>query len=251
MVSTDPEAVVADALDEASVTRRESIRWLVDSTDPRTDEVVLAEYGSRRGHFPAGAVLSRVLAERDPDRDPAYLFDRFDRSGESWFARWRGRVGARWHSRFPLASTYGVTRLRKTDPVARYTHDLSGWRLRTAAVAALGDTADPVALPVLVLALRARSWRLRTDAANSVRRLVRDLGPGVVLPDEVRDALAANLVHRRDEVAAAAAHALVAAGHPEPVEQVSNPPADRAAAFQAALRGEAPPLATLWPGGTT
>ena len=61
---------------------------------------------------------------------------------------------------------------------------------------ALGDTADPAVFPVLLGVVGSGNWRLRVEGAD--------------------------LTHLRAEVAAAAAHALVAAGHSEVVERAGS-----------------------------
>ncbi|MFS8098542.1 HEAT repeat domain-containing protein [Lentzea alba] len=191
-------------------------------------------------------LISRVLAERDPDRDPAYIermflygFDEEQKDG--------GLVGA---------EEWGFTRLRRLEPVQWYAKQLqyegfARWMMRAAAVVALGDTSDPAAFDVLLPVLSHESKRVRGAAVQAVLRLARS-----GLDDEYR----AHPVHQRlaemlsdhPKVRVEAARALCRLGDEALVaEALSKAPwwqRKWRRELETCLRGEIPPLPKMWPG---
>jgi HEAT repeat protein len=205
------DSALSDALDEDSPTRRESIRFLIDCDDPGIEDrlfALLAEADRIHGI----AELCRILAERDPERDPAYaiksaLGSRADESG--WWARTFNR-----HSFILFSVPYGICRLRKAEPIKHYERVLNGrWAMwRIMAVLSLGDTADLRALPPLARGLRDRSKHVRGTAALAVRRIHRDVGIDAHGLAVVADPLLACQADRRAVVAQNARWALADLG---------------------------------------
>ncbi|WP_158842472.1 HEAT repeat domain-containing protein [Saccharothrix deserti] len=245
-MSTD--AALAAVLDVDSPDRRARIRSLIDSTEEGLDDRILALLADRPPT--AASVLCRILAERNPDRDPSYALD--------FFARRSGKPGVvdAWMRRQAygiLGIGYGIPRLRRASPVEHYRRYLASWTSirRFKAVWSLGDTADPAAVPLLVKALRDRSWRIRANATTSIRRLARD---GAVAPeavDSVADALVACLKSRRPklvELAAAALSIPLLRDRLAHERRSARLKPSTAAIVDAALEGEVPPLHPIWEG---
>lgn len=109
-------------------------------------------------------LISRILAERDPDRDPSYVDWLLGEEDPDDKRTWTIAIGA---------ENWGFTRLRQLEPVRRCTELLqTGGRFtRGAAVLCLGDTVDAAAFEPLLTALSDRSKYVRTMAVMSVRRL--------------------------------------------------------------------------------
>lgn len=237
-------------LDVDSPERLGHIRFLIESTEDGLDERMLALIDDQ----PLGveSVLCRVLAERRPDRDPTYVLDRFRRSkpGKSHpVDGWLRRLAYR----NPLGVLYGIPRLRLASPVEHYARDVVSWRAtrRLLAVLSLGDTADPVAVPHVVTALRDRKWGVRLEATNAIRRLVRDGAVGPQAVDAVADALVGCLSDRRLKVVEHAAAALSIHPLRERLIQErrsSGLTADAVAVVDAVLDGKRPPLEPTWAG---
>jgi hypothetical protein len=219
------------------------VRQLIDSTEPGVEDVIfdtLDEAG------PVRPVLCRVLAERDPDRDPEFALRYFYEETDGPVRRWLGQEVYR----SPWVWLYGITRLRRAEPVARIAPDVThllGTR-RHIAVRALGDTADPLAVPHVVGRLRDSRWWVRTEAAAAVRRLARS---GVAV-DRAGDALVRCLQHDRQEVVEQAAAALALPIFRERLlwSRATLMPL-AGAIVDNALDGAVVPLPPLWPGGAT
>ncbi|WP_033437821.1 HEAT repeat domain-containing protein [Saccharothrix sp. NRRL B-16314] len=223
---------------------------MIDSEEQGLDDKVLALIKGRP--VAVASVLCRVLAERNPDRDPSYAFDaiagprpEIPDKVDKWV---RGQA-----YRNPLGLAYGIPRLRRASPVEHYRDDLTSWSAtrRFNAVLALGDTAAPAAVPLVVEALRDRNWRVRTEAAVAVRRLVRD---GAVAPEAVEsvaDALATCLADRKPKVvehAAAALSTSLLRDRLVEVRRSSELKPASAAVVDAALGGKMPALQPTWVG---
>lgn len=193
-------------------------------------------------------LISRVLAERDPDRDPAYV-DRMFRYGLQGELDDGGLVaGEEW----------GFTRLRQLEPVQWYAKQLhySGfpsWLMRTSAVVALGDTADPAAFDVLLPALSDEKVRWRGAAVQAVLRLALSGLEEQYRAHPVRQRLTEMLSDgRNSKVRVEVARALCRLGDEALVADALT----KASWWQrkwkreleACLRGEIPPLPKVWPG---
>ncbi|ANZ38641.1 hypothetical protein BBK82_23835 [Lentzea guizhouensis] len=219
------------------------IRHLIDSDEPGVEDIIL---GTLDEAGPVRPVLCRVLAERDPDRDPKFALDHFYEETDGPVRRWLGQEVYR----SPWVWLYGITRLRHARPVDRIAPDVThflGTR-RHIAVRALGDTADPQAVPHVVGRLRDSRWWVRTEAAAAVRRLARS---GVAV-DRAGDALVRCLQHDRQEVVEQAAAALTLPLFRERLlwSRATLMPL-AGAVVDNALDGVVAPLAPLWPGEAT
>jgi HEAT repeat protein len=150
--------------------------------------------------------------------------------------------------KFPWTSMYGISRLRHAEPIRHYTELLQSRRTaaRWNAVVALGDTADIAALSALGIALSDRAWRVRRDAANSIRRL-RHFGATTVWPShDARDQLVARLEDPHNLVAIAAAQALWSLNDHEPVRSAAQSLPHRHQEFLAVMQGDIPNLGPMW-----
>lgn len=234
------DGALAGIRDWGSPDLRAHIRILIDSTEPGVEEIILGSLGEAG---PARPLLCRVLAERDPHRDPEYVLRYFHAETDGPIRRWLGREVYR----SPWAWLYGITRLRKAKPVERITPDATHWLAtrRQIAVMALGDTADPAALPPIVGRLRDSRWWVRTEAAAAIRRLVRS---GVQVRS-ASEALVGCLHHDRQEVVEQAAAALATPALREDLLSVRAALMPLAGAVvDNALDGVVTPLVPLWPG---
>lgn len=236
------ESALAIVLDKDAADRRAAIRVLVESTEEGLEDRLLALVEED----PPGAVawdLLRVLAERRPDRDPAYLLDRYHltKSGRRSLL---SRLWPRYLYRSPVGMLTGVTRLRLAAPVEHYARDAVSRRAqrRLFAVWYLGDTADPAAVPHVVRATRDRRWGVRYQAADALRRLARHGAIDREAAGGVVAALVPLLADRHPEVGPRAAAALA-----EPVLRDRLAPED-AARVDAALADGVPPLPPTWDG---
>lgn len=199
--------------------------------------------------------LSRMLAERDPDRDPAYVArlvgDRAASAGRSaqhpdGFLGWL--VGD-----VPLgAEEWGFPRLRRLEPVRYYTARLGEGSVlaRAFAVFGLGDTADPAAIEPLLTAFADPNHSVRVAAVQAVWRLAR---AGVdTTPAQPTLVEALDDPHRK--VKLEAARALCVLGFTEVVADARDRvPWWRSGLrrdLDACLRGEIPPLPKAWAGDT-
>lgn len=230
---------------------------LVRSSDPAADEALLEFFHHVRGDPAVASVASRVVAERRPDRDPAYILDWFTVANNFDGPRFVKRLVAAQRYKFPWTSMFGVSRLRQAEPIKHYTKLLSDKSVanRVGAATALGDTADLAALDPLVTALGDPHMRVRVAAADAVRRL-RHAGAGNVLGDHViRRMLIKCLSGMWSRVAVAAARALGSMDDLEPVHQQFERTARwrrrRREGFRAVIRGEIPLLGPTWVGDDT
>jgi HEAT repeat protein len=219
---------------------RAHIRILMDSNEPLVEEIIL---DSLDDAGPARPLLCRVLAERDPYRDPQYALRHFYEMTDGPVRRRLGREVYR----SPWVWLYGITRLRNADPVGHIAPDATHWLAtrRLIAVTALGDTADPAALPPVIGRLRDAKWRVRSEAAAAVRRLAKSgvqVGPAA-------EALVRCLQDDRQEVVeqAAAALALPALRDCLVWSRGTLMPLG-GAIVDNALDGVVAPLVPLWPG---
>lgn len=231
-----------------SANARRAAQLLIRLEDGSADAALLAFFGETRTDAPVAMMASRVLAERDPYRDPSYVLDWFSFRGKiprmlTIFPMWK------WAAyKFPITTMCGVSRLRRADPVRHYTHFLrsGGSGARFNAAAALGDTADVAALDALEHALTDRHWRVRRVAADSVRRL-RHFGAAETLPTHgAYQRLVACLADTKDEVSVAAARALWSLGQEDPVHEALRSLPHRRRLLEPVTSGEIPPLGTVW-----
>ncbi|SEQ47167.1 HEAT repeat-containing protein [Lentzea xinjiangensis] len=234
------DGALAGLGDWGSPEQHAHIRHLIDDNAPGVEEVIL---GTLDDAGPVRPLLCRVLAERDPDRDPDYALRHFYAETDGPVRRWLGQEVYR----SPWMWLYGITRLRRAKPVERVTPDVTHWfaTRRQIAVTALGDTADPAALPPVVGRLRDSKWWVRTQAAAAVRRLARS-GVGV---GSAAEPLAGCLHHDRQEVIeqAAAALALPVLRDRLLWSRATLMPL-AGAIVDNALDGVVAPLVPLWPG---
>lgn len=204
------------------------------------------------------ALIARVLVERDVNRDPEFLVElipNMQRSaaGSGTFMR---VLGGDVPYPPPGAHVMGFARLRRLDPVKVYSEQLkhSFFGVRLTAAAALGDTADLTALDPLTRALNDSNWRVRANAADSVRRL-RHAGAATVLHEHpVRDRLIERLTDRRRAVRVAAARALGSMADDQPIQQARGRLSRwsrKRRDLDRVLSCEVPPLPQLWPGDRT
>lgn len=242
------DSALAAVLDADSPDRQRHIRLLIDSTEDGLDDRIMALLDAE--DVKAAPVLCRILAERDPERDPSCVLRRF--GGEEpvrWFLKWAHDQAYR----NPLGVAYGIPRLRKADPVEHYARSAGHWWVgrRVVAVMALGDTADPAAVPHVVRLLGDRHRDVRAQAAVAIRRLVRDGALPVEALDRVADPLMRLL---SDPVPAVVEHAAAALATPALRERLvaarnsAGLPPPAVSAVDAALAGGGPPLHPTWEG---
>lgn len=198
-----------------------------------------AKISQKVGWHEHAELISRILAERDPDRDPSYLDRLFDehRPGEVVIG------GEDW----------GFTRLRRLEPVQRYADQLrdGGFLARVYAATGLGDTVDPAAFDVLLTALSDRRYMIRGAAVQSVQQLAQsgleDAYSGHAARQRLADML---MTDRRLIVRVLAARVLcLFGGEHLVVDALSKAPWWRPrlkASLNACLRGENPPLEGIW-----
>ncbi|WP_439660707.1 HEAT repeat domain-containing protein [Lentzea sp. HUAS TT2] len=215
-------------------------RHLIDSTERGLEDVIL---GNLDEAGPVRPLLCRVLAERDPHRDPHYALRHFYAETDGPVRKWLGHEVYR----SPWAWLYGITRLRNAKPVERITPDATSWfaTRRQIAVMALGDTADPAALPPVVGCLRDQRWWVRAQAAAAIRRLAKS---GVPIGG-ASDGLLRCLHHERREVIEQAAAALAHRSLRDRLvwSRATLMPL-AGAVVDNALDGVVAPLVPLWPG---
>ncbi|SDG92435.1 HEAT repeat-containing protein [Lentzea fradiae] len=216
------------------------IRNLVENTEQGVDEIIL---GTLDDAGPLRPLLCRVLAERDPDRDPGFALRHFYAETGGPVRQWLGQEVYRG----PWVWLYGITRLRRAKPVEHIVPDVTHWLAcrRQGAVTALGDTADPAAVPPVTGRLRDAKWQVRVAAAEAVRRLA---GSGVQVGGAA-EALLRCLHHERQEVVEQAAAALaVPALRDHLVWSRATLMPLAGAIVDNALDGVVAPLTPLWPG---
>jgi len=234
------DGALAGIRDWGSPDLRAHIRILMDSNEPLVEEIIL---DSLDDAGPARPLLCRVLAERDPYRDPQYALRHFYEMTDGPVRRRLGREVYR----SPWVWLYGITRLRNADPVGHIAPDATHWLAtrRLIAVTALGDTADPAALPPVIGRLRDAKWRVRSEAAAAVRRLARS---GVQV-GSAAEALVRCLQDDRQEVVEQAAAALAFPALRDCLvwSRATLMPLG-GAIVDNALDGAVAPLVPLWPG---
>lgn len=202
-------------------------------------------------------LAGRVLAERDPDRDPAYT-ERFvgDRAAAAARSPRTAAVVDWMNGELPLGvEEWGFPRLRRLEPVRRYAAQLRGGSAlaRSAAALGLGDTADPAAFDALLTALADPNRTVRATAVQAVRRLARGVAGEAFRDHPVRERLAGLLADRSRAVRLEAARALCVLGDGAVVAEARG----RVPWWRAGLRrdlddclaGRVPPLPRTWPGG--
>lgn len=201
-------------------------------------------------------VISRILAERDPDRDPSYA-ERLipERAAEMErpsrgvrFAEWLGgELG-------PTAVAWGFPRLRRLDPVRYYTDQLGKGSAAARGLAAygLGDTVDAAAFDALLTALSDRSRHVRHFAVQSVRRLAQSGLAEEYSGHAVRQRLAELLSDGNHRVRLEAAKTLCLFGDEALVADALGKATWLQGKWkrdlEACLRGEIPPLPEVWIG---
>jgi len=234
------DGALAGTGDWGSPDQRADIRNLIESTEPGVEEIILDTLDDAG---PVRPLLCRVLAERDPDRDPQFALRHFYAETDGPVRRWLGQEVYR----SPWVWLYGITRLHRAKPVERIAPDVTHWLAtrRQIAVTALGDTADPAALPPVVGRLRDSKWWVRSQAAAAVRRLAWS-GVRVVSASEP---LLRCLQHDRQEVIEQAAAALAFPALRERLVWSRATLMPLAGAIvDNALDGVVAPLTPLWPG---
>ena len=219
--------------------------------EPALLDIMAADNGTRADPF---QVASRILAERDPDRDPQYLLrympDDRPIAGNSPIRRWARKVNV-----YPPVSAciYGLSRLRRFDPVGTYGRllDEPFSITRMEAASALGDTADPAALDPLAKALADPKKWVRGRALNAVHRLSHTTSAAIVLGHPIRQGLMTALADRNKKLALAVAYVLADLGDVEAVREYVTRNPRRRRLFAPALAGQIPPLRPFWPGDET
>lgn len=209
LAPTPIDKALDSVLDVNSEMRRHSIRVVIESVDEGIDDRLLTLLTEHSAVPQVVSTICRILAERQPDRDPQFAFESL--LGSRY--RQAGPVSSflyRQAYRNPMGLAYGICRLRRAEPVDHYSRNMKSWRAmaRFAAVMALGDTADIRAVPFLVNALRDRNWRVRHEAAVSIRRLARDVGLIVRDHQGLKAGLIKGLLDRHREVVEEVACAL-------------------------------------------
>jgi hypothetical protein len=195
-------------------------------------------------------IAARIAAELDPDRDPEPIIDVLRPFHED-MARGMGRLGfKRYQAPFtdPMFMLgLGVARLRRLSPTPHYANMLASGDLdhRCLASAALGDTADAEALPLLEGALHDPHHKVRTAAANGLRRLH---NTGITWSgDPIDTTLRHGLADDHHRPARACAHTLITTGHGDDVRAaLPNLSRSRQRRLSAALSGDIPRLHPLW-----
>ncbi|WP_177320516.1 HEAT repeat domain-containing protein [Lentzea waywayandensis] len=213
---------------------------MIDSNERGVEEIIL---GTLAEAGPVRPLLCRVLAERDPNRDPHYALRHFYTETDGPVRKWLGQEVYR----SPWVWLYGITRLHNANPVERIAPDATNWfaARRQIAVIALGDTANPAALPPVIGRLRDQKWWVRTQAAAAIRRLARS---GVPI-GSASDGLLRCLHHDRQEVIEQAAAALAQPSLRDRLlwSRATLMPL-AGAIVDNALDGVVAPLTPLWPG---
>lgn len=255
------------ALKEISTPGSESVRAAIsilvaadaDAVEPPLLALVLRTEES----LEVGSTASRILIERDPDRDPAFLVDKFSLT-ESEKAGRPGRIYGKFehfmigdHPFAAMCYQFGFPRLRRANPIEHYSDMLSHRFSHTRGFAAigLGDTADLTALTPLARALSDRNPAVRKHAADAVRRL-RHAGAAQQMPEHpVHQKLLACLDDTKRDVRVAAARALGSLGETGTLtrHRARRPAVSwrRRRDIEQVLRGHIPPLVQLWPGDET
>ncbi|MFI6585280.1 HEAT repeat domain-containing protein [Embleya sp. NPDC050493] len=204
-------------------------------------------------------IAARIAAELDPDRDPDPIIDVLRPFYEDMA---RGMARFRFPKRYrppfvsPTNPLYmiglGVARLRRLSPVSHYAGMLASDepRQRHFACSALGDTADPDALPFLQGALHDPHHRVRTNAADALRRL-HNTGVtwnGGSIDTTLRHGLADDHHHP----ALACAHTLIVVGRRDTVRAaLPDLRRSRQRRLASVLAGDVPRLSRLWPEDAT
>jgi hypothetical protein len=186
---------------------REQVRVLLGSTQPGLDQRMLDMVAD---DCPAKDVLCRILAERDPDRDPQYALDAVLGKG-GLYSRWLGKRVFRFAGA-AVMPVYGIDRLRRLKPVEHLTRETTRWSApaRSMALARLGDTADPAAVPVVIKPLTDKSSLVRPAAVGAIRSLY--LTGALTSVESVADVLVEQLTDGSLMLVEAAAGALVDLG---------------------------------------
>jgi hypothetical protein len=260
MGSTTSDANEQQALDRiASGTKEEDWREaavvLSSGSGAEVDHELLAMFHTAldRGEDSRAELVSRILAERDPDRDPSYAERLLP---EPVAEPGRGERLAEWlvGEIPPGAEEWGFTRLRRLEPVKHYAGQLRDGAptARLLAAGNLGDTADADAFDVLLPALSDRSRNVRFAAVQSVRRLAEAGFAEEYSGHAVRQRLAELLSNDDRLVRVAAARTLFLFGDEELVAEAlsrttwSQRKLKRE--LEAVLRGDVPPLPKMWIG---
>lgn len=221
------------------------------------DEALLELFGSawERDDKDCAFLVSRILAERDPDRDPAYAERLLLESPAAGTPSRRARLEAWTMGPVPLAAIqWGFHRLRRLEPVRRYAEQLREGAMpaRLLAVIGLGQTADAAAFDVLLTALSDRRAAVRDAAAQSVRRLAASGLEEVYLDHPVRQRLVELLSDRKRPVRVHAAWTLYAFGDEARVVDALAKATwwqrKYKRELESCLRGEIPPLTKTWIG---
>lgn len=261
MGSTTSDANEKQALDRiASGTKEEDWREaavvLSRGSGAEIDHELMAMFHTAldRGEDKRAELVSRILAERDPDRDPSYT-ERLLPEPVSEPAGRADRLVDWLVGEIPVgAEEWGFTRLRRLEPVRYYADRLrhGAFTARLLAAGNLGDTADAAAFDVLLTALSDRSRNVRFAAVQSVRRLAEAGLAEEYSGHAVRQRLAELLSGDDRLVRVAAARTLFLFGDRALVTEALG----RVAWWQrrlkreleAVLRGDIPPLPKMWIG---
>lgn len=249
---------IREELGRGQNARAEAVLRLVERDDPQIDLTLFEALAEPDLPVDVERLICRILAEREPDRDPAFLLGRVYNASHLPFSG-KTKQGSEnaLSNPFPGANLYGFSRLRQADPVGVYARQLDHrWAsIRMSAAFGLGDTADLAALEPLAKALNDASWRVRVNAADSVRRL-RHAGAATQLPTHrARARLVTCLTDRRRAVRVAAARALGSMGDIQPLHTLRDRSPwwawRRVRDVKEVLAGKIPPLSKIWPGDET
>jgi len=233
----------------------DAARFLVSTKDETVEAQLLQQIQAPDTEHEVVVVLCRVLAERNPDRDPVYLLPHLRSVSHMnpFSPKDQRQDELALSNPSPGGHAMGFSRLRRADPVGVYSRQLQHclFPVRMGAAVGLGDTADLTALEPLVGALSDPNWRVRMSSADSVRRL-RHAGVGKLIGTHpVRGFLIKCLSDGRHEVRVAAARALGSMGDFGPVRERRARSFRSRREFDRVLRGEIPPLPRIWPGDDT
>ncbi|MFD4670570.1 HEAT repeat domain-containing protein [Lentzea sp. NPDC058450] len=246
------DGALEGVLDWRSPDRGKHIRVLVDSDEAGLDGRIEALLDEHSGTMAVAQVLCRVLAERDPDRDPAYVLEFFGKGRKGDPGDWLARKDP---YRSVFLCVYGIPRLRRLNPVEHLAGDVRRWSTQRRGVATLGlgDTADAAAVPFVVPRLEDRRPKVRVQAVTAIRRLTRDGALGPESEDLVGEGLVRCLADRHDLVVRHAAAALAASSRERLVvaQRAGGLSPVATAAVDDALAGQVVDLIPVWPGEVT
>lgn len=192
------------------------------------------------------AFATRILVERDRNRDPADLLVLHPNSSK------RGLLGYFTAGDDTILSlSYGLHRLYRLDPVNRLRRILVErywWRIQCRAVDGLGDTGSLDALAAIGIGITNKNPQVRAASGDAFRRLCYSVGPEVVKKQNVGDVLERALLDSSQDVRIAAARTCAVLGEIGLLRgQMSRNVQDRDE-ISRIIDGDIPPLVRTWPG---